>query len=362
MPPAGTPAGTIDFFAAQDDAARRARRRFLLVLLCLPLVVATINVFMGLVFSVYAMDQLPPEELGVIQDEPWRVLAAVPLWFYAASSAVSLLVMHNGMQARLRALRNGSAAFARSLGARAVDRDHPFEEERQFINVADEMALAAQLLPPALYVLDADRTAINALSFASAPDDTAVIITQGAVRGLPRAELQALVAYTLGRVANGDVALNVKLIGWLAGLTAVYAAGRSLMGAPVWVLRHSGDSDGNVGDLGKAGCFFGLIIAFFGGVISLIGSCGEALARWIRALGARQRVLLADATVLQLARDPAGMSALLRRLEQTGTQRLQGPYREEVGPLLFVPAVRWRCLATHPSLVKRLAALKQKAD
>jgi Zn-dependent protease with chaperone function len=265
--------------------------------------------------------------------------------------------MHNGIQVRLRGLRQGSAAFARSLGARAVNRDRPFEEERQLINVADEMALAAQLLPPALYVLDTDRTAINALSFASAPDDIAVILTQGAVRELPRPELQALVAYALGRVANGDAALNVKLIGWLAGLTAIYTAGRSLMGAPVWVMRHSGDSDGNVGDLGKAGCFLGMIIAFFGGVISLIGSCGDALARWIRALGARQRVLLADATTLQLARDPSGLTALLRRLEQAGTQRLSGPYREEVGPLLFVPAVGWRCLATHPPVGRRRKAL-----
>jgi Zn-dependent protease with chaperone function len=360
-PPADAPTGTIDFFAAQDAAVRRARRRFVLVLLCVPLVVATINVFMGLAFAGIAMDRLPPEELGTIQAEPWRVLAAMPLWFYAVTSAVSLLVMHNGTQVCLRGLRQGSAAFARSLGARAVSRDQPFEQERQLINVADEMALAAQLLPPALYVLDADRTAINALSFASAPDDTAVILTQGAVLQLPRPELQALVAYALGRVANGDVALNVKLIGWLAGLTAVYAAGRSLMGAPGAVLRHSGDSDGNVGDLGKAGCFFGMIVAFFGGVISVIGSTGVALARWIRALGARQRVLLADATALQLTRDPAAVTALLRRLQQAGTQRLHGPYREEVGPLLFVPGVGWRCMATHPSPAKRLAALKQEA-
>jgi Zn-dependent protease with chaperone function len=126
------------------------------------------------------------------------------------------------------------------------------------------------------------------------------------------------------------------------------------------VLRNSGDSDGTVGDLGKAGCFFGMIIAFFGGVISLIGSTGTALAQWIRALGARQRVLLADATALQLTRNPPGVTALLRRLEQTGAQRLHGPYREEVGPLLFVPGVGWRVLATHPSLAKRIAALKQE--
>jgi Zn-dependent protease with chaperone function len=359
-PPGEVPAGTIDFFAAQEAAARRAQRLFVLVLLCVPLVVATINLFLGLAFAWFAMDRLPPEMLGTVQAEPWRVLAAMPPWFYPATSAVSLLIMHNGVQVRLRELRLGSAAFARSLGARAVTRDQPFEEERQFINVADEMALAAQQLPPALYVLDADREAVNALSFASGPDDVAVILTQGAVRELPRPELQALVAYALGRVANGDVALNVKLIGWLAGLTAVYAAGQSLMGAPAWVMRHSGDSDGNVGDIGKAGCFFGMIIAFFGGVISLIGSTGSGFARWIRALGARQRVLLADATVLQLTRDPPGVTALLRRLEQAGTQSLHGPYREEVGPLLFVPGVGWRCMATHPSPAKRIAALRSE--
>lgn len=363
-PPGESPAGTIDFFAAQEAAARRARWRFALILLCVPLVVATINLFMALALAGFAMERLPPEALGTVQAEPWRVLVAMPPVFYAAVSVVSLLVMANGVQVRMLGLRRGSAAFAASLGARAVNRDQPFEEERQLVNVADEMALAAQLLPPALYVLDADRTAINALSFASGTNDrdTAVILTQGAVRALPRQELQALVAYALGRVANGDVALNVRLLGWLAGLTAIYSAGRSLTGAPGWVLRNSGDSDGTVGDLGKAGCFFGMIVAFFGGVISLIGSCGAALARWIRALGARERVLLADATTLQLTRDPAAVDALMGRLQKAGVQRLTGPYREEVGPLLFVPAVGWRCMATHPSLARRRRALSNRAD
>jgi Zn-dependent protease with chaperone function len=363
-PPGDAPTGTIDLFEAQDAAARRARWRFALILLCMPLVVAAVNVWIGLIAAAHLADRMPPEVQATLAAEPWRILTIVPREVYAATTAIALAILLNGMRRRRRELRLGSATFATNIRARAVKRDSPFEEERQLINVADEMALAAELLPPALYVLDAERETINAFAFAAGPDEFAVILTQGAVLRLPRAELQALVAYALALARNGDVGLNVRLISWLAGLTAIGAIGTGLMYAPLKLLfreTESGITFGNegAGDLAKAGCVIGLIFIAIGSVIALIGSVGFSLARWIRVLGARQRVLLADATALQLTRDPAGLTALLQRLEPAGKQRPRWRYGEEIGPLLFVPAVGWRCLRTHPAIPERIAALGQ---
>ena len=365
-PPGSAPAGTIDFFAAQEAAARAAWRRFALIVLCMPLVVAAVNVWIGLIAAAHVADRTPPEVQAALEAEPWLILTIVPREVYATTTVIALAILLNGVRRRRRELRLGAAGFAKTIGARAVNRDKPFEEERQLINVADEMALAAQLPPPALYVLDSERETINAFAFAAQPEDIAVVLTQGAVLRLPRAELQALVAYALGLARNGDVELNVHLIGWLAGLTAIGAIGTGLMYAPLKLLFRETESSitfGNErgGDLAKAGCFIGLIFIVIGSVIALIGSVGFSLARWIRALGARQRVLLADATALQLTRDPAGLTALLRRLEAAGKQRSRRRFAEELGPLLFVPAVGWRCRATHPSPAKRIAALADDA-
>jgi Zn-dependent protease with chaperone function len=331
-------------------------------------VILAVNLWAGLFVSWMSYDGRSLEEKLAISDEPWRLLAIVPHWVYVGATAISLIAMVNGVRRRVRDLRRGSATFAKSIGARAVNRDRPFPEEVQLIHVADEMALAAELPPPDLYVLDAERQMINVFAFAATPDDIAVVLTQDAVLRLPRPELQALVAYALGLARNGDVELNLRLIGWLAGLTAIGAIGTGLMRAPFKLLFRKRErsitfgEEGSSNDLAKVGCFVGMICVIIGSVIALIGSIGFSLARWIRALGARQRVLLADATALQLTRDPDAVTALLRRLEQAGKQHARWRYGEEVGPLLLTPAVGWRCFATHPKLAKRIAALGQEAD
>jgi Zn-dependent protease with chaperone function len=357
--PRATTAGTIDFFAAQDAAARRAHRLFALILVCAALVVVTVDLWVGLIVAHHIGYQMGLEGRGAAGAEPpWRLLMVVPLEVYAAATAAVLAIMVAAILKRERELRRGSAAFAESLGARPIDRHRPGERERQIVNVADEMALAAELLPPALYVLDAEG-AINALTFASSREDTAVIVTRGAVEKLSRPELQALIGHVLGRVRDGDVDLNVRLIGWLAGLTAVVQIGTWLMRMPARAARLGGDRDEPMNDLTKAAFAFSLVFVLIGGVVAAIGYAGVALARWIRALGARQRVLLGDAAALQFTRNPPAVMALLRRLKQAGAQRMAGRYREELGPLLFVPGVGWRCIATHPSVAKRIAALEQ---
>jgi Zn-dependent protease with chaperone function len=356
----GALATTIDFFAAQDNAIRRTRRLVPLVLVCAALVVIMVDLWVGLVVGMHIAHSIPPDARNAHGAGPfWFLLLIVPLEVYAATTVVVLAIIVAAILKRERELRRGSAAFAQGLGARAVDRDNLLEREQQLVNVAEEMALAAQLPPPALHVLDSERT-INALAFASNRDDAAVILTRGAAEHLSRPELQALIGSALARVRNGDVELNVRLMGWLAGLTAVGQIGAWLMRMPVRVGRLTSSDRGNMSDLQKAAFFFSLVFVLIGLVIAVIGYAGVGFARWLRVLGARQRVLLADASALQFTRDPNAITALLQRLKKAGTQRRCGRYREEVGPLLFVPGVGWRCLPTHPSIARRIVAMQRQ--
>jgi Zn-dependent protease with chaperone function len=356
----GSPAATIDFFAAQDTATRRTRRLVPLILICAALVVVMFDLWVGLVVGLHVAHPISQEALDASGVGTfWFLLLVVPLEVYAAATVTVLAVIVVAILKRERELRRGSAAFAQRLGARAVDRDNLREREQQLVNVSDEMALAAQLPPPALYVLDTVRT-INALAFASNRDDTVVILTRGAVEHLSRPELQALIGYALARVRNGDVELNVRLMGWLAGLTAVGQIGTWLMRMPVRVGRLTSSGRGKLNDVQKAAFFFSLIFVLIGLMIAVIGYAGVAFARWIRVLGARQRVLLADASALQFTRYPGAVTALFQRLRRAGAQRIGNSDQEEVGPLLYVPGVGWRCLPTHPSIAKRIAALTRQ--
>lgn len=353
----GTPAARIDFFAAQDAAVRRTRRLVALILVCAALTVVIVDLWVGLVIGMHVAHGMPQEARDAYGAGPFLLmLLIVPLEVYATVTVVVLAIMVGGILMRERELRRGSAAFAQSIRARPVNRDALRERERQLVNVAEEMALAAQLPPPALHVLDAEP-AINALAFASNREDAAIILTRGAVEKLSRPELQALIAHALARVRNGDVELNVRLIGWLAGLTAVGRAGTLVMRLPLKGGRLTARLADKSQTFAKLVLFLLFICGLIGGVIAVAGYSGFAFARWVRTLGARQRVLLADASALQFTRDQDAVMSLLQRLRQAGTQRMAGRYGEEIGSLLFVPGVGWRCLRTHPSLARRIAAL-----
>jgi Zn-dependent protease with chaperone function len=355
---AGAPATTVDFFAAQDLAVRRTRRLLPLILVCAAVVIVLADLWLGLVIGLHVAHGMTQEAREAYGVGPFLLLLlVVPLEVYAVISAILLAIIVTAILRREWQLRRGSAAFARSLGAVPVTRDQPGQRERLLLNVADEMALAAQLPPPTLYVLDEEQ-AVNSLAFASTAEDSAVILTRGAVEQLSRAELQVLIGSALARLRNGDVALNVRAMGWLAGLTAIGQVGTWLMRMPARVGRLTSPKGGKMNDLQSAALFFSLIFVPIGAVIAVIGLAGNSFARSIRVLGSRQRVLLADASVFQFTRDPAAVSALLHRLERGGRQRLRGDYGEEVGPLLFVPGTGWRCLPTHPSISDRARALQ----
>jgi len=218
------------------------------------------------------------------------------------------------------------------------------------------MALASGGLPLAVYVLDGE-TAINAFAGASAREPF-VVVTRGALDRLQRDEMQALVAYGIGQLRNGDAKLNLQLVGWLAGITAIGDVGKRMIKSPSYVLRGSGD--GEVGDIRKGILGLSLFVTFLGMFVAAIGYIGVLLARFVRALASRQRVYLADATAVQYTRDPVAVRDLLRRIEseaQGGT--LVGPYKEEFGPMLFVPGVKRLCLRTHPKLRQRIARLEK---
>ena len=343
-----------DFFAAQDAARARARRFLALFALCVVAVVVAMDAYVALFSAMMlAHDANVHGSPNVLIGD---VLPQVPREVLLATTAGTLALILVASIQRRRELARGSETLAQSIGARAVAEKPENPAERQLRNVVEEMALASGGLPLAVYVLDGE-TAINAFAGASAREPF-VVVTRGALDRLQRDEMQALVAYGIGQLRNGDAKLNLQLVGWLAGITAIGDVGKRMIKSPSYVLRGSGD--GEVGDIRKGILGLSLFVTFLGMFVAAIGYVGVLLARFVRALASRQRVYLADATAVQYTRDPVAVRDLLRRIEseaQGGT--LVGPYKEEFGPMLFVPGVKRLCLRTHPKLRQRIARLEK---
>lgn len=264
----------------------------------------------------------------------WQHLVPAELVWGAAAVLAALMV--GFAIAKLRALAPGGAALARALDAREILPARANPLERRLRNVVEEMAIAAGLPVPRVFVLD-HQGGINALTAGFSPRDAVVIVTRGALGTLNRDELQGVVAHEFSHILHGDVRLNTWMIVLLAGLASVSTLGARVLAA------HPG-----------AGLLIGVPLA-------VLGSIGLAFARLIQAGISRQREYLADASAVRYTRSPDGLAAALARIER---HRLGSTvaHREAValGHLFFAAgAFIWfeRVFATHPPLGERIARI-----
>jgi Zn-dependent protease with chaperone function len=353
------PAPATDFFAVQDAARARARRYFVLFGLSVVVVVLVVGAFGDFLLVWHRLADTEARTGRVLLPHEALAQTPVPVLMFPVVAAW-LLILGSSWQ-RIRELQHGSAMVATSIGARAVPTDTKDPLERQLVNVVDEMSLASGGLPPALYVLD-DEKAINALAGSSAKEPF-IVVTRGALERLQRDELQGMVAYGIGQVRNEDATINLRLVGWLAGITILVDIGDSIKRLPLQAFRgRDSDESDDVGKLRLAAFFFAIPFALAGATLAMIGYVGLLLARILRSRVSYHRVFLADATAVQYTRDPVAVRDLLKRIEaEPGAGKLAGRYNEEFGPLLFVPGVQRLCLRTHPTIGKRIDRMERRS-
>jgi Zn-dependent protease with chaperone function len=187
---------------------------------------------------------------------------------------------------RAATLAQGGGHVARMLGGKQIAGEDPDPTHRRLVNVVEEMAIASGLPVPEIYVLESER-GINAFAAGRTPADAAVAVTRGALEQLSREELQGVVAHEFSHILNGDMRLNLKLMGFSFGILVLSLIGR-------WLLRSSArvrfTSSRNKG---SPAIFIGL-------ALTIIGAIGVLLSRLIKAAVSRQREVLADASAVQL--------------------------------------------------------------
>lgn len=274
--------------------------------------------------------------------------ATIALWepeLFILVAIPTLLVIGSGTCYKLLSLRQGGAVIARDLGGRLVASDTTNPLERQLLNVVEEMAIASGISVPAVYILDDERS-INAFAAGFTPNDAAIGVTLGCITHLSRDELQGVIGHEFSHILNGDMRMNLRLVGLLHGILLIYLAGRIL-------LRTNNFSSNKKANQ----------LAIFGFALIIIGSIGMLCGRLIKSAVSRQREFLADASSVQFTRNPAGLAGALRKIANHQLNSLiQSPHAESNSHLFFGSALQFNFLsevfATHPPLEQRINRLE----
>ena len=141
---------------------------------------------------------------------------------------IALAIIVVGSLLKIAALRGGGAAIAERLGGRQVVPGTRDPLEKQLINVVEEMSIASGLPVPLVYVMDQER-GINAFAAGFTPNDAVVAVTRGCLEQFNRDELQGVIAHEFSHILNGDMRLNIRLIGLLSGILIIGIVGYGAM-------------------------------------------------------------------------------------------------------------------------------------
>jgi Zn-dependent protease with chaperone function len=340
----------MNFFAHQEQARRRTGQLILYYGLAVAMIIVVIYLVLGFAF-------------GSFYDEETQAVATLwlPELFLLTAVAVTA-VIGLGTLYQVYALSSGGAAVAEMLGGRLVPAATRDPLERRFLNVVEEMALASGVPMPRAYVLD-DEGGINAFAAGHNTTDAVVAVTRGCLETLNRDELQGVVAHEFSHILNGDMKLNLRLIGVLYGILLVSIIGYMMfrMAGVFGGGRRSSSRDNKNGGGAAA-----LAIMLAGLGIWLIGYIGVFFANLIKSAVSREREYLADASAVQFTRNPDGLGGALKKIgARTTGSRVTSTRAAEASHLFFAEGVghAWlNLLATHPPLIDRIRRLDPNFD
>jgi Zn-dependent protease with chaperone function len=253
-------------------------------------------------------------------------------------------------------LASGGEVVAQMLGGRLVDPQTADPAERQLLNVVEEMSLASGVPVPPVYVLD-NEPSINAFAAGYQPNQAVVTVSRGCLEYLTRDELQGVLGHEFSHVLNGDMRLNLRLIGIVFGILSLSVIGYYVMRSAGW--SSSSRSRDDRGSNGAAIFFIGLALLIFGYLGVLLGNI-------IKAAISRQREFLADASSVQFTRNPAGLAGALKKIGGLAEgSRIRDPHAHEISHMFFGDAFAgswFNLFATHPPLEERIRLLDPNFD
>ncbi|MEO0367471.1 MAG: M48 family metalloprotease [Pseudomonadota bacterium] len=330
----------MNFFEHQDKARRQSRW----ILLCFIGVTLLIVLAVDLIVLLLASSQIP-SQLAMQQGGLFSVdFFAQNLGLLLGTSAATASVIGIASLGKIASLSSGGGKVARDLGGAIVTPDTRDPLRRRLYNVVEEIAIASGTAVPEVYVME-NEPAINAFAAGYTAADAAVAVTQGTLEKLSRAELQGVIAHEFSHIFNGDMRINIRMMGIIFGIMVIAIIGRNFLHSSRYRVSSSRDNNG------------GAIVAI-GLALMLVGYIGLFFARWMKSALSRQREYLADASAVQFTRDPDGIAGALKKIAAYNHSSYLKADPEEVSHMLFGSGYRSLMFATHPPLESRIERLE----
>lgn len=325
----------MDFFEAQDQARRRTKWLVLWFLLSVVGVVLAVD---ALIF--FALGQGAGGEI-------------VSILLVSSAATAGLILAASGFKSMQ--LSSGGAVVAKDLGGRLLMPGTTDFEEKRLLNIVEEMAIASGMPVPQVYLMD-EEEGINAFAAGTEPSNAVIGVTRGTLQRLSREELEGVVAHEFSHILNGDMRLNMRIIGLVFGLVVISIVGRGM----VEMLRFQ--SFGRRRDKEGGGLMLALFLIGIGLIV--IGSIGVFFGRVIQAGISRQREFLADASAVQFTRNPDGVAGALKKIGGLSLGgKLKTAKASEASHMMFSDAGLFSFgLATHPPLDVRIKAIQSSWD
>lgn len=328
----------MNFFELQDRARQSTAKLVVLFFLAVFTLIILTNLLVMFAFGYVNPQYLTLETF--LRQVDWDMFLMVGLGVIAIVAFGSLYKIYS--------LGGSGEKVAEMMGAELIVDGTGDTYKQRVLNVVEEMAIASGTPVPPVYLLHEDS--INAFAAGDSPSNAVIGVTRGAIEKLSRDELQGVIAHEFSHILNGDMNLNLQLIGILHGIMILGLIG-------YYLLRAGGRSRNSKNGGGVVALGLGLLIIGYGGTF---------FGNLIKASVNRQREFLADASAVQFTRNPGGIAGALKRIGSDAVgSTLQNPNGAEISHALFGDGIRHKftsLFATHPPLEKRIRQIEPNWD
>jgi len=318
-------------FVAASKANQAATRKLVLLLLCIAIILG------------YLVGWSAQLSMGIIPPNVKDPLLFLSSWgIIGAAILLGVSLLWTWI-----AFKRGDRIVMKMTGATLASH----ENEQQLHNIVEEMALAAGVPKPTVYIIETD--AMNAFATGMSPQRASVAVTRGMLNKLDRDELQGVIGHEMSHVVNWDIRYATA-VSVLVGLIALVSD--SILRSGRYGRLGRGRSSGKSGN--GAGIVFIIMIIF--------AILAPLVARLVQMAVSRQREFLADATSVRLTRNPQGLISALEKLSHE-TVKFDGANRATqhlfiVNPLRNFSEKASALMATHPPLNRRIDRLHNLGD
>lgn len=220
------------------------------------------------------------------------------------------------------------------------------QEAPQLYHIVEDMAMVAQIPMPRVFIIE-DQS-LNAFATGSSPENAAVAATTGLLSVMNREELEGVIGHEVSHIRNYDIRISTIAVALASAITLLSSLGSRM----IWFgggRRRSDDRDNGTG-----------LLVFLFSILSLI--LAPLAATLVQLAISRQREYLADASSVELTRNPQGMINALQKLQQSAP--MQQPVDAASAALYINDPIKKEerltsLFSTHPSISDRIERLRQ---